>query len=115
MMAANKAHELLRQFCNDERGVSIVAIGLCLPILIGGMGLAAESSYWRLHQRAMQNAADSAAIAAATNNGSNYSSEAQSVTSRYGFLNGNGQINVAATNPASATGCSANCYQVTVS
>ena len=95
--------------------MSIVAIGLCLPVLIGGMGLAAETSYWRLHQRAMQNAADSAAIAAATNNGSTYSSEAQSVATQYGFLNGNGQIAVAATNPASAAGCSANCYQVTIS
>lgn len=114
-MVANKARIWLREFCSDERGVSIVAIGLCLPVLIGGMGLAAKSSYWRLHQRAMQNAANSAAIAAATNNGLTYSSEAQSVTSQYGFLNGNGQVNVAATNPATAMGCSANCYQVTVS
>ena len=115
MTVADKARLWLRQFRDDQRGVSIVAIGLCMPVLIGGIGLAAESSYWRLHQRAMQNAADSAAIAAATNNGSYYSSEAQSVANQYGFLNGNGQINIVATNPATASGCSANCYQVTVS
>ncbi len=86
-----------------------------MPVLIGGIGLAAESSYWRLHQRAMQNAADSAAIAAATNNGPTYSSEAQSIAGQYGFLNGSGQVSVAATNPATAAGCSSNCYQVTVS
>jgi len=114
-MFANKARESLREFCNDERGVSIVAIGLCLPVLIGGIGLAAESTYWRLHQRAMQNTADSAAIAAATNNGSTYASEAQGVASQYGFVNGSGRVSVAATNPATAPGCSANCYQVTVS
>ena len=58
-------------FRGDERGVSIIAIALTLPVLIGGIGLATEISYWRLHHRAMQNAADSAAIAAATNNSTN--------------------------------------------
>src|SRR5579864_1856313 len=102
-------------FAGDECGASIVAIALSMPVLIGGMGRAAEIAYWRLHHRAMQNAADSAAIAAATNNSSNYVSEARGVAAQYGFPNGVGQITVAAANPPTAPGCTANCYTVTVS
>jgi Flp pilus assembly protein TadG len=102
-------------FASDECGASIVAIALSMPVLIGGMGLAAEISYWRLHHRAMQNAADSAAIDAATNNSSNYIAEAQSVAAQYGFPNGSGQITVAVANPSTAAGCTTNCYTVTIS
>ena len=43
-----------------------VLVALAMPVLVGTMGLAAEASYWYVHQRGMQNAADAAAIAAAT-------------------------------------------------
>jgi Putative Flp pilus-assembly TadE/G-like len=69
VVRASACLEAFRAFARDECGASIVAIALSMPVLIGGMGLAAEISYWRLHHRAMQNAADSAAIAAATNAG----------------------------------------------
>jgi hypothetical protein len=78
------------------------------------MGLAAEVSYWRLHQRAMQNAADAAAIAAATNGGSTYVAEAQAVAAQYGFQNGAGNITVTVTNPNIASGCSSKCYTVSI-
>ena len=115
---AVRASVCFEAFCTiarDECGASIVAIALSMPVLIGGMGLAAEISYWRLHHRAMQNAADSAAIAAATNNSSNYIAEAQSVAAQYGFQNGSGQITVAVANPSTAAGCTANCYTVAIS
>ena len=51
----------LRDFRSDERGASIILIALLMPVLIGAMGAAIEISYWQLHQRAMQNAADAAA------------------------------------------------------
>jgi hypothetical protein len=86
-----------------------------LPVLVGSMGLATEVSYWELHHRAMQNAADAGAIAAATNGGSSYATEAQAVAGQYGFQNGSGNVSVAASNPASASGCTANCYTVTIS
>jgi Flp pilus assembly protein TadG len=107
--------EAFGAFAKDECGASIVAIALSMPVLIGAMGLAAEISYWRLHHRAMQNAADSAAIAAATNNGPTYVAEAQSVAAQYGFANGSGQITVTVANPDTAAACTANCYKVTVS
>jgi Flp pilus assembly protein TadG len=104
-----------RAFLHDEQGASIVVIALTLPALIGGMGLAAEVGYWQLHHRAMQNAADAAAIAAATNNGSTYATEGQAVTSQYGFTAGTGNVSVSVTNPSTAAGCTSNCYVVTVS
>jgi Flp pilus assembly protein TadG len=103
-----------RAFIGNERGASIVIVGLALPALVGAMGLAAEISYWHLHHRAMQNAADAAAIAAATNSGANYATEAKAVAANYGFTDGSGSISVSATNPATAPGCSANCYVVSV-
>jgi hypothetical protein len=86
-----------------------------VPLLIGAIGPGAEVSYWRVLHREMQDAANSAAIAAATNNSPSYAGEAQSVTSHYGFANGVGQVSVAVSNPATAAGCAGNCYVVTTS
>ena len=91
-----------------------VLVALAMPVLVGAMGLAAETSYWYVHQRGMQNAADAAAIAAATNGTSTYAAEAQAVVAGF-YPNGLGTITVVATNPNTATGCAANCYVVTVS
>ena len=103
-----------RAFIGNERGASIVVVGLTLPAMVGAMGLAAEISYWHLHHRAMQNAADAAAIAAATNGGTNYATEGKAVAAHYGFTDGSGNITVSVTNPATAPGCTTNCYVVTV-
>jgi Flp pilus assembly protein TadG len=81
-----------RAFGATEDGFSIVVVGLLMPAFIGAMGLAAKVSYCRLHHRAMQNAADSAAIAAATNGTSNYAAEGSAVAAQYGFTNGSGQV-----------------------
>jgi Flp pilus assembly protein TadG len=104
-----------RGFSGDRSGVVAVLVALALPILVGTMGLAAETSYWYVHQHGMQNAADAAAIAAATNGTSTYAAEAQAAAAKDGFQNGSGNITVAASNPNTATGCAANCYVVTVS
>jgi Flp pilus assembly protein TadG len=106
---------LLRAFRTDQRGVSIIVVALTLPAFIGAIGLAAEISYWQLHHRAMQNAADAAAIAAATDNTTNFSAEGMAVAAQYGFHNGTGQIVVTLSNPSSAPGCTANCYVATIS
>jgi len=103
-----------RGFIGNECGASIVVVGLTLPAMVGAMGLAAEISYWHLHHRAMQNAADAAAIAAATNAGANYATEGKAVATQYGFTDGSGNITVVVTNPATAPGCTTNCYVVTV-
>jgi Flp pilus assembly protein TadG len=107
--------ERVRAFLHNEDGASIVLIGLTLPAVIGAMGLGIEVGYWRLHQRGMQNAADAAAIAAATNAGASYAAEAKAVAAQYGFQDGAGQIAVSVTHPNSAAGCTASCYKVSIS
>jgi len=104
-----------RSFARNERGATIVVVALVIPVVVGAMALAVEISYWHWRQRAMQNAADAAAIAAATNGGPTYDGEANAVTAQYGFRNGVGNITVSATNSATAPGCSSNCYSVQVS
>jgi Flp pilus assembly protein TadG len=99
---------------SDERGAVLVMFAVSLPVVIGVAGLAVEASYWQLHQRQMQNAADSAAIAAGMEGGTNYVAVAQAVAAQYGFVNGSGNVVVSVTNPASAAGCTSNCYAVSI-
>ena len=106
---------LVRNFSKDEGGNVFLLVALAMPLLIGAIGLGAEVSYWRVLHRGMQDAADSAVIAAAANNSASYATEAQSVTAQYGFANGLGQVAVAVSNPPTAAGCAANCYVVTIS
>ena len=62
----------------------------------------------------MQNPADAAAIAAATNGGSTYVAEAQAVAAQYGFQNDAGNVTVTVTNPNTASGCTSKCYNVQI-
>src|ERR1700693_5785750 len=101
------AIKMLRAFLGNEDGASIIIISLTLPALIGAMGLAAEVSLWQLDHRAMQNAADSAPIAAATNGGSNYAAEGKAVAAQYGFQDGTKNVAVTVSNPGTAPGCTA--------
>ena len=97
------AFKRTRTFMHDRSGSTIIPIGL-----------AVEVSYWDQHQRAMQNAADAAAIAAAMAGSSNYSNEAKAVAAQYGFING-GSVTVSVSNPNTATNCTSDCYAVTIS
>src|SRR5665811_151873 len=79
----------------DQRGNIAVMMAFLLPILVGGLGLGFEVSNWYLQTRAMQNAADSAAIAAATNASPNYDVEAKAVAAKfYGFVDGTNNVTV---------------------
>lgn len=115
LYGAAMALALWRRFLADRDGATMVIIGITMPVLIGTMGLAAEVSYWHHHQRAMQNAADAAALAAATASDSNYTAEANAVAAQYGIVNGSGQVVVTAANPATAPGCTSKCYTVLIS
>ncbi len=110
---------LPRGFSGDRRGVVVVLVALAMPVLAGAMGLAAETSYWYAHKRDMQNAADAAAIAAATgaNASTTYAAQARAVAAQLGFTNGSGNVTVAAISSNTATGCPAgkSCYTVTIS
>jgi hypothetical protein len=106
----------------DRRATVSPLLALMLVPLIGAIGLAGEASGWFLIQRAAQNTADAAVMAAASNGCSSaatcatgtYIDEAKSVAARYGFTNGSDNVTVTATNAAACPAGGANCYQVTV-
>jgi len=105
---------LVASFASSRGGNVAVATALILPVLIGGTGLGVEASNWYLTKRSMQNAADSAVVAAVTNGGANYASEARAVAAAYGFENGKGNVSVAVARNARCPSGANDCYTVTI-
>jgi Flp pilus assembly protein TadG len=113
----------MRHFLRSRRGnVAALTAILILP-LAALLGMATEGGSWFLITRAMQNAADSAVIAAATNGGNStggtdYVNEGKAIASSYGFINGASNATVTVSAPAkyaSVTSCAASdCYRVNV-
>ncbi|MBF0128478.1 MAG: pilus assembly protein [Alphaproteobacteria bacterium] len=115
MAVKKKIRRLVTSAMADRRGNIAVMTALALPVLIALAGVAVEIAYWYLNQRAMQNAADSAAIAAASNATDSYSNEARAVAAQYGYMNGVDGVSVI---PADAAACPSGntpCYSVTIS
>src|SRR2546430_15317779 len=86
-------HDALRRFRRDESGSYLVVTGMLMPALVGIVGLGTEGGLWLTKHRAMQSAADSAALSAATayyvqGNNTGLDVQAQAVAARYGFVNG---------------------------
>jgi Flp pilus assembly protein TadG len=98
----------------DQRGSVAVMMGILLPILVGGLGIGFEVSNWYMRTRAMQNAADAAVIAAATNGGLNYKVEAKAVAVQYGFVDGTNNVTVSASDAATCPAGGNTCYSVTI-
>jgi Flp pilus assembly protein TadG len=98
----------------DTRGNILVIFAVALPLMVGTLGLAAEGGNWYQTKRALQNAADEAVVAAATNNNpSTYLLEAKAVTAQDGFTNGTANVTVTASNAATCPG-GGTCYSVTI-
>jgi len=57
---------LYRKFLSNQVGGVAIMVGLLMPVVIGGLGLGAETGYWYFNQRKLQNAADVAAYAGGT-------------------------------------------------
>src|SRR5260370_3455962 len=72
----------------DRRGSTAILFALAMPMLIGALGIGFEVSNWYMVQRGMQNAADAAVLAAASNGGANYDVEGKAVAAQFGFTNG---------------------------
>jgi len=105
----------LNQFREDRSGnVSVIMAALLVPF-VGTIGLGFEVSNWYLTKHAMQNAADAAAIAAASNRSGNYDLEARAVAAQYGFINGVNTVTVAVSNTAACPAGGTNCYSVSIS
>jgi hypothetical protein len=105
----------LHRLREDQRGTVAVIMGFLIIPLVGALGIGFEVSNWYMNGRGMQNAADAAALAAATNGGANYDVEAKAVAAQYGFVNGANNITVAASNAASCPSGGNTCYSVTIS
>jgi len=100
--------------CLADRGGNIAIItALAMPVVIGMAGLGVEVGYWYYLTRGMQNAADAAAVAAATNGTSSYAAEARAVAAQYGFRDGVNNAAVTASNPTCPSG-DGSCYDVTI-
>jgi Flp pilus assembly protein TadG len=99
----------------DRRGNVAIIMGFAMVPLVGALGIGFEVSNWYMRKHAMQNAADAATIAAATNGSSNYNIEATAVAAQYGFVNGSNNVTVTASNTAACPSGGNNCYSVTIS
>lgn len=108
------AARLVTALAGDRRGNVAVISALMLPVLMGSFGLGTEVASWYANQRSLQNAADSAALAAATNASANYDVEAKAVAAHYGYTDGQGGVVVTASNAAACPAGGTNCYSVTI-
>jgi Flp pilus assembly protein TadG len=113
-MAISSILSELRRLRADKRGTVSVMVGLLSIPLVGALGIGFEVSNWYMTTRGMQNAADAAVIAAATNGGSNYDVEAKAVAAQYGFVDGTNGVSIAVSNTAACPGGGTSCYSVTI-
>jgi hypothetical protein len=104
----------LRDFRNGRSGNIAIMSALLAPVLLGTFGLGTEVASWYSIQRQMQNAADSAVTAAATNGTTAFVDEARAVTIRYGFTNGQAGVVVTALEDQPCPDGTTECYKVTV-
>jgi len=105
----------LHRLREDQRGTVSVIMGFLIIPLVGALGIGFEVSNWYMNARGMQNAADAAALAAATNGGANYDVEARAVAAQYGFVDGANNTTVTASNAATCPAGGSTCYSVTIS
>ena len=98
----------------DTGGNVAIMMGLLMVPMVGAMGLGFEVSHWYMSKRAMQNAADAAAIAAASNASSNYDVEGKAVAALYGFVDGQNNTTVTASDAAPCPAGGNTCYSVTI-
>jgi Flp pilus assembly protein TadG len=128
-MGGSRISRLVRRLAGREGNVSALVALMLIP-LVGVFGMATESSSWFLIQRAAQNAADAAALAAASNNcaaadachttqlSATFADEAQAVAANYGFdptVAANRTTVVALNNVACPSPLTtSDCYKVTI-
>jgi Flp pilus assembly protein TadG len=114
------APQACRRFLSNDRAAISPMMAVMLIPISGSIAYAVELGAWQYTQRSAQNAADAAAIAAASNNnqtgtGSTYLAEARAAAKPYGFINGQGNVTVTSapvTCPVGATGSV--CYEAVI-
>jgi len=94
----------VQRFQSNEAGSYLIVTGLIMPVLVGLVGLGTEAGLWYARHHKMQSAADSAAVAAATDYYLNHKAsalvvQAQSIAASYGFANGTNGVSLTINQP----------------
>ena len=105
---------LVSNLLRCKRANIAILFGLMAPMFVGGLGMGAETALWYVDQRNAQNASDAAAVAAAADGTSNYSTVADAVAAQYGFTNGVNGVTVTPSNTATCPGGGNACYSVAI-
>jgi len=105
---------LFARFSSDRRGAISLLTALALPALIATLALGTEVSYWLVQTRKLQNAADSAVIAATIDGSAAYVLQAKAVAAQYGLVDGVAGVAVTGSNAVTCPDVTAGCYSVTV-
>ncbi|HEV2363874.1 MAG TPA: pilus assembly protein TadG-related protein [Caulobacteraceae bacterium] len=116
---------MARRWLRDKAGAISPLMGLLIIPLLGAAAMGTEAANWFFTQRAMQNAADSAVLAAATNGQTasqtsggttqdEFQWEGQSVSSKYGFTDGASNTTVTVANAQTCPDGTTVCYKVTI-
>jgi Putative Flp pilus-assembly TadE/G-like len=99
-----------------EAGQTLALVSFCMVTFLAAAGLAVDMGFMRYEKRLMQSAADSAALAAATDanlgEGGSANADAQAVATANGFQDGVNNVTVSITNPGGVTLGTA--YEVTI-
>ena len=103
-----------RSLTNHRRGSVSILMAFVLTALIGAAALGVEASLWFMMRHTLQNAADSAVLAASMNGRSNYDIEAKAVVALYGIADGTNGVTVTPSNTAACPNGGRNCYSVTI-
>jgi len=111
---AARGRSFLARFAREARGNIAIMAALTVPVVAGGFGLGSEVVSWYATERSLQAAADSAAIAAATNSGADFDVEAKAVALKYGYSHGVKNVTVAALASQACPSGGSNCYKVTI-
>jgi hypothetical protein len=106
-----------RDLGSDDSGAAAVVAAIVFPVLVGGMGLGAETGYWYLSQRKLQHAADVSAHAAAVrkragDNKAGIDAAALNIARNAGFVASIGAIAVNAPPTSGAMAGSADSVEV---
>ncbi|GAA4762519.1 TadE/TadG family type IV pilus assembly protein [Novosphingobium ginsenosidimutans] len=118
-LAEGRLMRFLRRFLHQQLAAVAPMMALMLIPIVGGVAYAVELGSWQYIQRSAQNAADSAALAAAivnSNTGTTSQIEARAAASKLGFVNGAGAETVTAASVACPVGVRAGstCFEAVV-
>ena len=103
-----------RSLTKNKRGSISILMAFVFTALIGAAALGVEASLWFMMRHTLQNAADSAVLAASMNGRSNYDTEAKAVVALYGIADGTNGVIVTPSNTAACPNGGSNCYSVTI-